>query len=109
MDFRNDMKLMTSSLRTIIGEDNVRPFYGKGMTHDEKRKTDSDFRAKDFQVLVATESYEVGTQSTRGQHFPSRLYAQPKCYCTANLAEQDEVVTTPMDFSSSTNPKTIID
>ena len=41
MDFRNDMKLMTSSLRTII-EDNVRPFYGKGMTHDEKRKTDSD-------------------------------------------------------------------
>ena len=42
MDFRNDMKLMTSSLRTIIGEDNVRPFYGKGMTHDEKRKTDSD-------------------------------------------------------------------
>ena len=63
MDFRNDVKLMTSSLRTIIGEDNVRPFYGKGMTHDEKRKTDSDFRAKDFQVLVATESYEVGTHS----------------------------------------------
>ena len=63
MDFRNDVKLMTSSLRTLIGEDNVRPFYGKGMTHDEKRKTDSDFRAKDFQVLVATESYEVGTHS----------------------------------------------
>ena len=106
MDFRNDMKLMTSSLKTIIGEDNVR-FYGKGMTHDEKRKTDSDFRAKDFQVLVATESYEVGTQSTRGQHFPSRLYAQPKCYRTGIW--QDEVVMTLMDFSSSTNPKMITD
>ena len=107
MDFRNDMKLMTSSLKTIIGEDNVRPFYGKGMTHDEKRKTDSDFRAKDFQVLVATESYEVGTQSTRGQHFPSRFYAQPKCYRTGIW--QDEVVMTLMDFSSSTNPKMITD
>ncbi|CAB4040523.1 ATP-dependent DNA helicase [Paramuricea clavata] len=33
------------------------------MTHDVKKKNDTDFRAKEFQVLVATESYKVGTHS----------------------------------------------
>ena len=63
MDFRTDVQLMTSALQTLIGEDNIRSFYGRRVTHDEKKKTDSDFRAKEFQVLVATESYEVGTHS----------------------------------------------
>ena len=63
MDFRSDVELMTSSLKLQIGDENVKPYYGSGMTHDVKRKTDSDFRAKEFQVLVATGSYEVGTQS----------------------------------------------
>ena len=62
MDYRSDIELMTSSLKLQIGNDNVRSFYGKGMTHDAK-KTDTDFRSKEFQVLVATEAYEVGTHS----------------------------------------------
>ena len=33
------------------------------MTREVKKKTDSAFRGKEFQVLVATESYEVGTHS----------------------------------------------
>ena len=65
MDFRSDVELMTSSLKLLLGEENVRPFYGRGMTHDVKKKTDSAFRGKEFQVLVATESYEVGTHSPR--------------------------------------------
>lgn len=63
MDFRSDVELMTSSLKLLLGEENVRPYYGRGMTHDVKKKTDSAFRGKGFQVLVATESYEVGTHS----------------------------------------------
>ncbi|PFX32199.1 ATP-dependent DNA helicase RecQ [Stylophora pistillata] len=63
MDFRSDVQLMTAALQRLLGEDNVRSFYGRGMTHAEKKKTDSDFRAKEFQVLVATEAYEVGTHS----------------------------------------------
>ena len=63
MDFRSDVELMTSSLKLLLGEENVRPYYGRGMTHDVKKKTESDFRSKEFQVLVATESYEVGTHS----------------------------------------------
>lgn len=63
MDFRSDVELMTSSLKLLLGEGNVRPYYGKGMTHNVKKKTDSAFRGKEFQVLVATESYDVGTHS----------------------------------------------
>ena len=63
MDFRSDVELMTSSLKLLLGEENFRPYYGKEMTHDVKKKTDSAFRGKEFQVLVATESCEVGTHS----------------------------------------------
>ena len=50
MDFRSDVEKMTSSLKLLLGEENVRPYYGRGMTHDVKKKTDSDFRSKEFQV-----------------------------------------------------------
>jgi superfamily II DNA helicase RecQ len=63
MDFRSDVELMTSSMRLQVGEENVRPYYGSGMTHDVKKKNDTDFMGNEFQVLVATESYEVGTHS----------------------------------------------
>lgn len=63
MDFRSDVELMMSSLKLLLGEENVRPYYRKGMTHNVKKKTDSVFIGKEFQVLVATESYEVGTHS----------------------------------------------
>lgn len=58
MDFRSDVELMTSSLKLQIRND-VRSYYGKGMTHDAKKKTDTDFRSKEFLVLAATEAYEV--------------------------------------------------
>ena len=61
MDFCSDVELMTSSLKLLLRE-NVRPYYGRDTTYYVK-KTDCDFRAKEFQVLVATESYEVGTHS----------------------------------------------
>lgn len=32
MDFRSDVELMTSSLKLLLGEENVRPYYRKGMT-----------------------------------------------------------------------------
>lgn len=32
MDFRNDVDLMCTSMRNLVGTDNVKPFYGKGMT-----------------------------------------------------------------------------
>ena len=40
----------------------ARAYHG-GLSHNEKMEVDSQFRSKDFQLLVATESYEVGTHS----------------------------------------------
>ena len=63
MDFRSDVELMSATLKLQVREGNVRPYYGSRMSHDLRKKTDLEFRAKEFQVLVATEAYEVGTQS----------------------------------------------
>jgi len=37
--------------------------YHGGLTHLEKMTAKTQFRNKDFQLLVATESYEVGIHS----------------------------------------------
>lgn len=63
MDFKSDVQLLTSSLKRQLGEENVRPYFGSGMTHETKEKTSSHFRGQEFRVLVAAESYEVGTHS----------------------------------------------
>ena len=53
MDFRSNIDLMTSSLKLLLGEENVRPYFRRGMKRDVKKKTDSDFKAKEFQVRGA--------------------------------------------------------
>lgn len=55
--------MLTSSRKRQLGKENVRPYFGSGMTHEAKKKTDSHFRGQEFQALVAAESYEVGTHS----------------------------------------------
>ena len=61
MDFKNDVKLMVESLKAA-GIEDVRAYHG-GLGNDIKIQIDKAFREKEFQVLVATEAYEVGTHS----------------------------------------------
>ena len=39
MDFHSDVELMTSSLKLLLGEENVRPYYGKGLTLPSEEKS----------------------------------------------------------------------
>lgn len=61
MDFKRDVELMLRCLQES-GKHDARGYHG-GLSHLEKMTVDTQFRNKDFQVLVATESYEVGTHS----------------------------------------------
>ena len=61
MDFKNDVNLMVESLKSA-GLEDVKAYHG-GLTPNIKIQTDRAFRAKEFQVLVANEAYEVGTHS----------------------------------------------
>jgi ATP-dependent DNA helicase RecQ len=61
IDFKRDVELMCKCLKEA-GAGDVRAYHG-GLPHHEKTKVDSQFRNKDFQILVATEQYEVGTHS----------------------------------------------
>ena len=61
MDFKKDVELMLICLKESCALD-ARAYHG-GLSHNEKMEVDSQFRNKDFQLLVATESYEVGTHS----------------------------------------------
>ena len=63
MDFKSDVQLLRSSRKPQLGKENIRPYFGSGMTHETKKKTDSHFRGQEFQALVAAECYEVGTHS----------------------------------------------
>ena len=61
MDFTKDVDLMVSCLKEA-GIEDTQAYHGK-LTQKEKRKIDTEFREKQFQILVAAESYEVGTHS----------------------------------------------
>lgn len=61
MDFKKDVENMVKSLKEA-GISDVKPYHGS-LSNDLKSQTDRSFRAQEFQVLVATESYEVGTHS----------------------------------------------
>lgn len=61
MDFKRDVELMLSCLEEC-GKCDAKGYHG-GLSHQEKMTVDTEFRNKDFQLLVATESYEVGTHS----------------------------------------------
>ena len=61
MDFKKDVDLLVESLKRE-GLDDTKAYHGS-LSTERKKEIDSQFRSKTFQVLVATESYEVGTHS----------------------------------------------
>ena len=61
MDFRKDVDFMVNCLKDA-GIEDARAYHGK-LTQKDKKEIDRAFRNKEFQILVATESYEVGTHS----------------------------------------------
>ena len=61
MNFKKEVELMLTCLKES-GALDARAYHG-GLSHNEKMEVESQFRNKDFQLLVATESYEVGTHS----------------------------------------------
>ena len=61
MDFRKDVDLLVDSIKEA-GIQDVKAFHGS-LSSEVKKEIDSAFRFKKFQVLVATEAYEVGTHS----------------------------------------------
>jgi len=63
MDFTVDVERLVKGLKKA-GLNDVRAYYGT-MPTETKTKVDSEFRNREFQVLVATEAYEVGTTTPR--------------------------------------------
>ena len=62
MDFKSEVKEMTECLMES-GISDTATFFGQGMTHSQKSEIAKKFKNKEIQVLVATESYEVGTHN----------------------------------------------
>ena len=61
MDFKKDVEVMVKSLKEA-GIQDVKAYHGS-LQHQQKAQIDREFREKEFQILVATEAYEVGTHS----------------------------------------------
>ena len=61
MDFKVDVERLVKGLMKA-GLTDVKAYHG-GLPSEMKSKVDNEFRNKEFQVLVATEAYEVGTHS----------------------------------------------
>ena len=61
MDFKKNVEKMVQSLKEA-GINEVKSYHGS-LPSDLKTKTDKSFRAREFQVLIATEAYEVGMHS----------------------------------------------
>lgn len=61
MDFRKDVDLLVDSIKEA-GIEDVKAFHGS-LISKVKKEIDTTFSSKKFQVLVATEAYEVGTHS----------------------------------------------
>ena len=61
MDFKVDVERFVKGL-IKAGLHDVKAYHGK-LSREMKSKVDNKFRNKEFQVLVATEAYEVGTHS----------------------------------------------
>ena len=62
MDFTKEVKDFSECLKKK-GELDVKCFHGKGMTNTQKKEIVEDFINEEFQVLCATESYEVGVHN----------------------------------------------
>ena len=61
MDFKVDVERLVKELKKA-GLSDVKAYHGR-LSSEMKSKVDNEFRSKEFQVLVATEAYEVGTHS----------------------------------------------
>ena len=61
MDFKVDVEHLVKGL-IKAGMSDVKAYHG-GLSSAMKSKVDTEFRNKEFQVLVATEAYEVGNHS----------------------------------------------
>lgn len=61
MDFKVDVERLVKGLKKA-GLSDVKAYHGR-LSSKIKSKVDNEFRSKEFQVLVATEAYEVGTHS----------------------------------------------
>ena len=61
MDFKVDVERLVKGLKKA-GLSDVKAYHGR-LSSEMKSKVDNEFRSKEFQVLVATEAYEVGTHS----------------------------------------------
>lgn len=61
MDFKKDVEMLTDCLKKA-GMEDVKSYHG-GMPLKKKKDIDTAFRSKEFQVLEAIESDEVGTHN----------------------------------------------
>ena len=61
MYFKVDVERFVKGL-IKAGLQDVKAYHGK-MSSEMRSRIDNEFRKKEFQVLVATEAYEVGTHS----------------------------------------------
>ena len=75
MDFKKDPELTLTCLIESCALD-ARACHG-GLSHNEKMDVDHQFRNKDFQLLVATELYEV-SQPACAQCNTAGLYAESR-------------------------------
>ena len=62
VDFKNDVEKMVESLKAC-GVEDAKGYHGRDMTVSAKVEIERAFRNKEIQVLVATESFELGTHS----------------------------------------------
>lgn len=62
MDFMVDMERFVKVL-TKAGLHDVKAVLHEKLSSEMKSKVDNEFRNKEFQVLVATDAYEVGTHT----------------------------------------------
>lgn len=62
VDFKNDVEKMVESLEACGAED-AKGYHGRDMTVSAKVEIERAFRNTEIQVLVATESFELGTHS----------------------------------------------
>ena len=79
MDFKVDVERLVKGLKKA-GVSAVKAYHGR-LSSEMKSKVDNELRSKEFQVLVATEAYEVGTHSPH-VCFKSRMYEKYSCTCS---------------------------
>ena len=83
MDFANEVQNLSRCLRKLH-ELEVKSFHGKGMSIEQKKTVVEEFNQQQFQVLCATESYEVGVHNPHVE-----LVARVGCMRNMNVLLQE--------------------